>query len=106
MSRLVSKIPQFEPRPSSRYLERMSSNLKEPRHPEDAIFEVKTFVNQLSAVQEEKFQLLCTQLRLDEKGKDWLFDYVYNCDEDLSFDEYLVKHGVAFEECTVAPLPA
>lgn len=80
----------------------MSIKTEQARHPEDIIFEVKTFVNQLSKVQEEKFQLLCKELGMNEKGKDWLFDYVYNCEEPVCFDEYLAKYGVEYAECTAS----
>jgi hypothetical protein len=69
------------------------------RHPEDAIAEVKTFVNQLSEVQGEKFDALCKSLGMNEKGADWLFDYVYNCDEPVCFDEYLAKFGEEYRDC-------
>jgi len=74
------------------------------RHPEDAIFEVKNFVNQLSKAQGEKFDALCKSLGLSEKGVDWLFDYVYNCDEPVCFDEYLAKFGVEYRDC-LPPVP-
>lgn len=65
------------------------------------IFEVKAFVNQLSEVQEERYNSLCKKLGMNEKGRDWLFDYVHNCDEPLCFDEYLAKYGVSYEQCVV-----
>jgi len=38
-------------------------------------------------------------LRLDEAGKDWLFDYIYNCDnESVSFDEYLAEAGLEYTD--------
>jgi len=76
-----------------------SANLPASPHPEDLIFGVKTFVNQLSEVQNEKFENLCAKISMNEIGKDWLFDYVYNCEEPLCFDEYLAKYGVKYADC-------
>ncbi len=76
-----------------------------PRHPEDLIFEVKSFINKLSEVQEEKFEQMCRELGIVEQGKDWLFDYVYNCDDGICFDEYLEKYGVKYPECISSPQP-
>jgi hypothetical protein len=77
----------------------MSSRENPKRHPEDAIFEVKNFINQLSKVQDEKFETLCHDLSITDKGREWLFDYVYNCEEELCFDEYLLDHGIGHAEC-------
>ena len=52
----------------------------EGKHPEDAINEVKTFINKLQEVQEDYFQRLTKELNLTEEGKDFLFDYIYNVD--------------------------
>lgn len=84
----------------------MPDKEQQGRHPEDIIFEIKSFVNQLSKVQEEKFRLLCKELGANEKGEDWLFDYVHNCDDNLCFDEYLAKYGVAYADCVSTPPPA
>lgn len=62
------------------------------QHPDDAIFEVKTFINKLEKVQHDHFEKLVKDLQLTEEGESWLFDYVYNASEEekyLTFDEYL-----------------
>ena len=62
------------------------------QHPDDAIYEVKNFINKLQKVQEEYFNKLAEDLQITEEGESWLFDYVYNASEDekhLTFDEYL-----------------
>lgn len=52
----------------------------EGKHPEDAIYEVKTFVNKLQDVQEDYVQRLSKGLKLTQEGEEYLFDYIYNID--------------------------
>ena len=52
------------------------------KHPEDAIHEVKTFINKLQEVQEDYFQRLSKGLKLTEEGEEYLFDYIYNVNND------------------------
>jgi len=54
----------------------------EEKHPEDAIHEVKTFINKLQDVQEDYFQKLSKGLKLTQEGEEYLFDYIYNVDND------------------------
>ena len=54
----------------------------EGKHPEDAIFEVKMFFNKLKDVQDDYFERLSKGLNLTEEGKDFLFDYIYNIDNE------------------------
>ena len=53
-------------------------------HPDDEIFKVKTFINELQQVQETYYEALRQNLRINEKGESFLFDYVYNADEEES----------------------
>jgi hypothetical protein len=63
-------------------------------HPEDGIFKVKDFVNELSRVQDAYFESLCFELELgDGELKDHLFDYVYNDQKMVTFGEYLDELG-------------
>jgi hypothetical protein len=64
-------------------------------HPDDLIFKVKDFVNELSKVQDAYFESLCFELGLDEGDelKDHLFDYIYNETEMITFGEYLDELG-------------
>lgn len=41
---------------------------------------------------------LCRDLRLNEEGKDFLFDYIYNEDKEIEFEEYLYDLGVRYDE--------
>jgi hypothetical protein len=64
-------------------------------HPDDSIFKVKDFVNELSRVQEAYFESLCKELDLGEgELKDHLFDYIYNEERLITFGEYLDGFGV------------
>ena len=54
----------------------------EGKHPEDAIYEVKEFFNKLKNVQDDYFERLSKGLNLTEEGKDFLFDYIYNIDNE------------------------
>lgn len=54
----------------------------EGKHPEDAIYEVKMFFNKLKDVQDDYFERLSKGLNLTEEGKDFLFDYIYNVDNE------------------------
>jgi hypothetical protein len=64
------------------------------QHPEDNIFKVKDFINELSKVQDTYFNNLCRDLALEDGAlKDHLFDYIYNEDKMLTFGEYLDRIG-------------
>jgi hypothetical protein len=70
------------------------------KHPDDQIFKVKDFINELSRVQDSYFESLCFELELGEgELKDHLFDYVYNERDPLTFGEYLdrMKRGELWE---------
>ena len=54
----------------------------EGKHPEDAIYEVKMFFNKLIDVQDDYFERLSKGLNLTEEGKEFLFDYIYNVDNE------------------------
>lgn len=65
-------------------------------HPDDSIFKVKDFINELSRVQDAYFESLCFELGLDgeDQLRDHLFDYIYNETEMITFGEYLDKFGI------------
>jgi hypothetical protein len=61
----------------------------EGKHPEDAIYEVKSFFEKLRDVQDDYFERLSEGLNLTEQGKDFLFDYVYNVsNDDQQIDDF------------------
>jgi len=61
----------------------------EGKHPEDAIYEVKSFFEKLRDVQDDYFERLSEGLNLTEQGKDFLFDYIYNVsNDDQKIDDF------------------
>jgi hypothetical protein len=74
----------------------------EGKHPEDAIYEVKSFFEKLREVQDDYFERLSVGLNLTEGGKDFLFDYVYNVrNDDQQIDDfahYLKTLGKNYED--------
>lgn len=59
------------------------------KHPDDRIFATKTFINELSKVQDRYFKKLCRKLDLPKETEDFLFDYIFNENRELTFGEYL-----------------
>jgi uncharacterized protein YcnI len=72
---------------------------KSGKHPDDAISEVKEFINKLQKVQEQYYDELLVDLKINEDLETWLFDYIYNEKENfgLTFTEYLETHGKSYE---------
>jgi hypothetical protein len=61
----------------------------EGKHPEDAIYEVKSFFEKLRDVQDDYFERLSKGLNLTEEGEEYLFDYIYNVNnEDQQIDDF------------------
>jgi hypothetical protein len=74
---------------------------KDGRHPEDVIYQERQFIREINSIVNSKFDKLVKDLRLDESGADWLFDYIYNCDnETISFEEYLAEAGADYSYLT------
>jgi hypothetical protein len=72
---------------------------KDGRHPEDVIYQERQFINEINSIVNAKFDKLVKDLRLDEAGANWLFDYIYNCDDDtISFDEFLAEAGLEYND--------
>ena len=63
------------------------------KHPDDRIFATKDFINELSKVQDRYFKKLCKKLDIPKEAEDYLFDYVYNEHDQITFGEYLDKLG-------------
>ena len=62
-------------------------------HPDDQIFKVKDFINELSKVQDSYFSGLVKDLNVGKEVEDFLFDYVYNETDPVTFGEYLDNLG-------------
>jgi hypothetical protein len=72
---------------------------KDGRHPEDVIYQERQFIREINSIVNSKFEKLVKDLRLDEAGSDWLFDYIYNCDDEtISFDEFLNEAGLEYND--------
>jgi hypothetical protein len=72
---------------------------KEGRHPEDVISQERQFIREINGIVNNKFDKLVKDLGLDEAGADWLFDYIYNCDDEtISFDEFLNEAGLEYTD--------
>lgn len=67
------------------------------RHPEDVIFHEKQYIDRLQRHIDEVFNKLTADLNLNEKGTNWLFDYIYNESHDIDFEEFLAKTGVTYD---------
>lgn len=70
----------------------------EGEHPEDRIFKDKQYINRLQEHIDLVFDHLVHDLGLNEQGKDWLFDYIYNEDYNIDFVEYLAKYDVRYAD--------
>lgn len=66
-------------------------------HPEDRIFATKNFINELENVQTFYYNQLLLDLNLNEEANDYLFDYVYNENAEISFEEYLNKLNKSYD---------
>jgi hypothetical protein len=72
-------------------------------HPEDRIFRDREYIQRLQRHIDSVYDLLANDLRLNQKGQDWLFDYVFNEDsKDIEFEEYLAKYNVKYEDCVTS----
>lgn len=68
------------------------------RHPEDVIYQEKEYINRLQQHIDEAFEKMAAKLNLNETGIDWVFDYVYNEDRDVEFEDVLEKAGLTYDE--------
>lgn len=58
---------------------------------------VKSFIRELSSVQDTYCQNLARELKLNARGEDLLFDYLHNSEEEESFSEYVEKIGIIYQ---------
>jgi hypothetical protein len=59
----------------------------------------KIFFDGLKQVEDLYFETLCERLKLNDLGKDWLFEYIYNFEEqDVGFDKFLAERKIKEEE--------
>lgn len=62
-------------------------------HPDDRIMATKDFINEMSKVQDRYFKKLCSKLCLPNEAEDYLFDYIFNESDPVTFGEYLDRIG-------------
>jgi hypothetical protein len=68
---------------------------------DNKIYTTRTALRDLSQKQEEIFEVLVKDLRLNLKGEQWMFDYIYNSEEDekyIPFDEYLSFYKINYSD--------
>jgi hypothetical protein len=68
---------------------------------DNKIYTTRTALRDLSQKQEEIFEVLVKDLRLNLKGEQWMFDYIYNSEEDekyIPFDEYLSFYKIDYSD--------
>jgi hypothetical protein len=71
---------------------------KQKEHPEDRIFKDREFLKRITKIENDLFDNLVKDLNLNRKGDEQLFDYVYNCDEEILFEEYLMKYKMKYAD--------
>lgn len=73
----------------------MNENNKLTGAHEDQIAKTREFIQELSRVQDLYYETLKTELNfLSAKGEEFLFDYIFNSGEEITFEEYLDKFNV------------
>jgi hypothetical protein len=66
-------------------------------HPEDRIYRDREYIHRLQKHMDEIYVALEKDLNLKEENN-WLFDYIYNEDENIEFEEYLNKYKVQYKD--------
>ena len=59
---------------------------------EDLIWKNREFIKELSNVQELYYNTLVQELNLTERIEGLLFDFIYNDDGQITFEEYLSNY--------------
>ena len=67
----------------------MSQINKETNY-EQTIAKYKTFIKELSEVQESYYQKLIKEINISEEDEEYLFDYIYN-EDFLTFKNYMAQ---------------
>jgi hypothetical protein len=66
-------------------------------HPEDRIYRDREYIHRLQKHIDEIYAALESDLNLKEENN-WLFDYIYNEDDNIEFEEYLNKYKVQYKD--------
>jgi hypothetical protein len=67
-------------------------------HPSDRIYKDKEYINRLQKHIDKVFDKLARHLDLNEKGTQWLFDYVFNEDHSKDFEEYIDIYNLNYSD--------
>jgi len=71
---------------------------RQNEHPEDRIFKDKEYIKRLQKHIDEVYEELARDLRVNMEGKDYLFDYIFNEDDNIEFEEYINKFSHGYNE--------
>jgi len=66
-------------------------------HPEDRIHRDREYIHRLQRHLDEVYDALEKDLAI-KKDSNWLFDFVYNEDRLIEFEEYLAECGVRYKD--------
>lgn len=66
-------------------------------HPEDRIHRDREYIHRLQAHIDEVYDTLEKDLGIKE-GKNWLFDFIYNEDKGIEFEDYLRECKVQYND--------
>lgn len=66
-------------------------------HPEDRIFKDKEYAQRLRAHIDNVFNSLVKDLKLNTTGENWLFDFFFNEERELEFEEYLIQNRIEYK---------
>ena len=67
-------------------------------HPEDRIYRDREYIHRLHKHIDEIYEKLAEDLNVNEKGQDWLFDYVHNEEDNIEFEDYLFKYKTQYKD--------
>jgi hypothetical protein len=65
-------------------------------HPEDRIFRDREYIQRIQKHVDSVYDLLVNDLRLNDEGYNWLFDYIFNSDDNIEFEEFLAKYKIQY----------
>lgn len=66
-------------------------------HPEDRIHRDREYIHRLQRHMDEVYDALEKDLGVKE-GNNWLFDFIYNDDRSIEFEDYLGECGILYKD--------
>jgi hypothetical protein len=68
-------------------------------HLEDLIYKDKQYIVRLQTHIHSVYERLAQDLKLNEHGKDLLFDFIFNFDDlDIEFEEFINRYNVVYAD--------